>query len=231
MLASCTPGEDAAAPRGVDPADYTAFFLWAGVRAPTELESAETVYLLSGEVRADDPGRIVPLRPHAPRAAKPKLWLVLRVERLDWDEQVYDQALRELARWQAAGNRLEGLQIDFDAETMGLEGYAAFLEGLRARLPERYKLSVTGLMDWSANGDPAALARLGGVLDEVVIQTYQGTTTIPGYQDYMARLSRLDMPYRIALVENGEWQEPASLTDDPDFQGYVVFLLADRFKP
>jgi hypothetical protein len=154
--------------------------------------------------------------------------MTVRAERLDWQEAVYRRVLGDLTRWDAAGNRLAGLQIDFDARTRGLAGYAQFLAELRRRLPARYRLSVTGLMDWSAGGDPAALVRLAGTIDEVVIQTYQGRRTIPGYQHYMASLMRLPMPYRVAIVEGGEWQEPPGLAADPEFKGYVVFLLPSQ---
>jgi hypothetical protein len=218
LLASCN------SPKAVDPADYDAFFLWAGVEAKPALTRAKTVYLLAGEVRAGGPPRFTPLRatPHVRSAA---VWLAVRAERLDWDEALHGRVLAELARWEVAGNRTAGLQIDFDAKTRGLAGYAAFLADLRRRLPRRYQLSVTGLMDWSANGDPAALARLEGVVDEVIIQTYQGRRTIPGYERYMASLARLPLPYRVGLVERGEWREPSQLSSDPDFKGYVVFLL------
>ena len=182
------------------------------------------VYLLAGELRGGDAGHLVPLRavPHVPGA---EVWLTVRCERLDWDEGVYRQVLGELARWQAAGNRVAGLQVDFDAATKGLGGYAVFLSDLRRRLPPQYRLSVTGLLDWSAHGDPALLARLGGVVDEVVIQTYQGRNTIPGYQNYMAALARLPLPHKIGLVEGGAWQEPRGLAQDRHFRGYVVFML------
>lgn len=212
----------------VDPADHDAFFLWAGVRPPEVLARARTIYLLAGEVRAGDNARLVPLRPGTPRVGHAAIWMTVRVERLDWREGVYSRILDDLARWEAAGNRLAGLQIDFDARTRGLADYARFLADLRHRLPGRYKLSVTGLMDWSAQGDSAALARLGGTVDEVVIQTYQGRSTIPGYERYMASLERLPLPYRVALVEGGEWRAPAGLGRDPEFKGYVVFLLPPR---
>lgn len=223
LLAGC--GERA--PKPVDPRDHDAFFLWAGVRPPAVLARARTIYILSGEVRVDDPARLVPLRPQAPRVAHAEVWLTVRAERLDWGEGVYRQIRRDLDRWQAAGSRVVGLQIDFDARTRGLDRYAAFLIDLRRRLPGRYRLSITGLLDWSAGGDPAALASLRGVVDEVVIQTYQGRRTIPGYERYMASLARLPLPYRIALVEHGEWREPPGLTRDAEFQGYVVFLLPE----
>lgn len=69
-----------------------------------------------------------------------------------------------------------GIQIDFDARTQYLHEYTRFLRDLRQRLPADLKLSITGLMDWSSNADPAAIAQLKGVVDEVVVQTYQGAT-------------------------------------------------------
>jgi Protein of unknown function (DUF3142) len=208
----------------VDPRHYDAFFLWPGMRPPDLPGGPKVVYLLAGELRGSDASRFVPLRavPHVPSA---EVWLTVRCERLDWGDGVYRQVLGELARWQAAGNRVAGLQVDFDAATKGLEGYAAFLGDLRRRLPPNYRLSVTGLLDWSAHGDPAALASLGGVVDEVVIQTYQGRSTIPGYQHYMAALTRLPVPHKIGLVEGGEWREPPGLAQDRQFRGYVVFML------
>lgn len=209
----------------VDPADHDAFFLWAGVRPPAALARAKTVYLLSGEVRADDNARFVPLRPGTPHVRHGEVWMTVRVERIDWREDVYRRIFADLARWQAAGNHLAGLQVDFDARTRGLADYARFLAELRRRLPARYRLSVTGLMDWSAQGDPATLGKLARVVDEVVIQTYQGRRTIPGYERYMASLQRLPLPYRVGLVEGGEWREPKGSAGDPEFRGYVVFLL------
>lgn len=208
----------------VDPRDHQTFFLWAGVRAPDWLGRAKTVYALCGEVRSADPSHLEVLRA-APRGIAAQLWLVVRTERLDWTERAYAAVLAEVGRWAATNPHFAGLQIDFDAATRGLEGYAAFLKGLRRRLPSRFGLSITGLMDWSANGDPAALAGLAGVADEVVIQTYQGRSTIPGYAGYLGRLSRLPIPYKVALVEGGEWTEPPALRTDPGFRGYVVFLL------
>ena len=221
LLASCNPQTGAR----VKASDYDAFFLWPGVRPPAALDRARLVYILAGEVRAGDNSRIVPLRSQVPQVRHAAIWLTLRVERLDWQEDVYRQLLGELARWEAAGNRLEGLQVDFDAATGDLDHYGAFLRDLRQRLPARYRLSVTGLLDWSAHGDPAALAGLAATVDEVVIQTYQGRKTIPGYGAYMASLARLPIPFRIGLVEGGEWLEPPGLAQSPKFRGYVVFLL------
>ena len=169
--------------------------------------------------------RFRPQRSAAPSAPGKQVWLVIRTDTLDWPPQAYALALRHLGQWRAAGNRVVGVQVDFDARTRGLDRYAVFLRGLRTRLPRDAKLSVTGLMDWSANADPPALAGLAGTIDEVVVQTYQGRTTIPGYERYLRRLDRFPIPFRIGLVEGGAWREAAGLRANPRFRGYVVFLL------
>jgi hypothetical protein len=137
---------------------------------------------------------------------------------------VYGEILARLRRWRTAGNLVIGLQIDFDAHTRRLGEYAQFLADLRARLPADCRLSITGLLDWSSQGDSVALDALGGVVDEVVLQTYQGRHTIPSYQAYMASLGRMTIPFRIGLAEGGDWTAPPGLAANPWFRGYVVFL-------
>lgn len=232
-LAACerqAEGEGAGVSQ-VDASRYDAFWLWAGVKPQPVLDKAKTVYILDSEIRASDTdtGALTPLRPAIPRITHADIWFVVRVETLNWSDDTYAVVLQRLGRW-AASNRLAGLQIDFDARTQGLNEYAGFLRDLRQRLPKRYKLSITGLLDWSANGDPEGLAALAGSVDEIVLQTYQGRKTIPGYQRYLAKLDRLDTPFRIGLVQGGEWHEPQSLRAHPAFRGYVIFLL-NQDKP
>lgn len=153
------------------------------------------------------------------------VWLVVRTDTLDWPEDAYALLLRHLSRWGAAGNRVSGVQIDFDARTRHLGSYETFLVDMRRRLPTDAKLSVTGLLDWSANGDPVVLARLAGIVDEVAIQTYQGRETIPDSADYLDHLDKFPIPFKVGLVEGGAWREPDGLRRSPQFRGYVVFLL------
>lgn len=218
LLAACSPG----ASQTVDPARYKAFYLWAGVKPRPVLDQAETIYLLAGEVGRK--GSYVPLRA-VPDIKHAEVWLVVRSQSLDWSAAARQSILAELSRWRGAGNRIAGLQVDFDASTRNLGSYAGFLKQLRTDLPHGYRLSITGLMDWSANADPSALATLKGTVDEVVVQSYQGRTTIPGYDRYLQRLTRVPVPHKVALVEGGEWREPAALSADPLFRGYIVFLL------
>jgi hypothetical protein len=220
LLASCQPANT-----HVDAADYDAFWLWAGVKPQPALDRAKTIYILQAEIRGQERAQIVSLRPGTPAVRHADLWIVYRVESLDWDESVMPRILSDLARWKAAGNSVEGIQIDFDAATLGLAGYADFLRGLRKDLPSDTKLSITGLLDWSSQGDSAALGALAGIVDEVVLQTYQGRNTITGYETYLDSLSRLDVPYKIGLVQGGQWTASTALEDDDDFRGYVIFLL------
>lgn len=224
LLTGCEAEPQPKAP-AVQAAGYDAIYVWPGVR-PAPGNAAKTVYLLDGEVRREGLVRLERLRMGVPKLPGRTVWLVVRAERLDWDEATYAAILADLARWEDAGNAVAGLQVDFDAATRGIEGYARFLQGLRERLPRRWKLSITGLMDWSAHGDPQALAGLAETIDEVVVQTYQARTTIPGYEQYFARMERFPIPFRVALVEGGAWQAPPMLAHHPMFRGYVVFLLA-----
>ena len=75
---------------------------------------------------------------------------------------------------------MQGLQIDFDAATPGLDRYRAFLEQARPELPPGIPLSITGMPDWCPNGDPAAPAPLGVPGDEGEIHQLQGRTTPTG---------------------------------------------------
>jgi Protein of unknown function (DUF3142) len=222
LVAACR----AAPPPSTVSADrYDAFWLWAGVKPQPVLARAKTLYILEGEVTARDPGRLVSLRPGVPKTNGPALWMVVRVETLRWGPGVLDAVLARLGQWRAAGNRVTGVQIDFDAHTRHLDEYASFLRDLRRRLPNDTKLGITGLLDWSANGDPQALVALGDTIDEIVLQTYQGRHTIPGYDAYLEKLGRFARPFKIGLVEGGEWTEPATLRTNPQFRGYVVFLV------
>lgn len=188
------------------------------------LDRARQVYLLAAEVRHEPMVQLVSQRAAVPHATHADLWMVVRVETLRWPPQVYAQLDAMLVRWRSAGNRLVGLQIDFDARTQHLADYAVFLADLRRRLPPGLKLGTTGLLDWSANGDPHGLDALAGSVDEVVLQIYQGRRVIPSYQAYLAKLDRMKVPFRIGLLQGGEWRPPQGLDRNPNFRGYVVFL-------
>jgi hypothetical protein len=210
-------------------ADYDQFWLWAAVAPQPVLAKAHSLYILQGQVeaaRADGmPARLIAQGGAPVRIHGKAVWLAYRVHTLSWTPAIYAQIQARLNRWRAAGTEVVGVQIDFDARTSHLDDYAVFLRDLKGRLPVGCRLSVTGLLDWGGERDPAGLAALGGVVDEVVLQTYQGRHTIAGYGAYLGRLDRLRFPFKIGLVEDGDWNAPAGLAANPWFRGYVVFLL------
>ncbi|OPA95849.1 hypothetical protein BFW86_00090 [Pseudomonas fluorescens] len=213
----------------VDARDYDAFWLWSGVAPQPVLKQAKTLYILQGQInstrRAPQRGvRMIAQGISVPRLTEGQVWVVYRAHTLHWPEAIYTQLLGQVQRWRDAGNPVVGIQIDFDARTQYLHDYADFLRDLRHRLPADLRLSITGLMDWSSNADPAAIAQLKGVVDEVVVQTYQGRHSIPDYAAYLPRMNRLGLPFKIGLIQGGEWQAPGYLKGSEWFRGYVVFL-------
>ena len=193
------------------------------------IKQAKTLYILQGQINATRraPQRGVQLIAQGmsvPRLTQGHVWVVYRAHTLRWPERVYTQVLGQVQRWRDAGNPVIGIQIDFDARTQYLHEYADFLRDLRRRLPADLRLSITGLMDWSSNADPTAIAQLKGVVDEVVVQTYQGRHSIPDYAAYLPRMNRLGVPFKIGLIQGGEWQAPGYLQESEWFRGYVVFL-------
>ena len=223
MLASSSPAWAA-----VDARDHDAFWLWSGVASQPVLDQARTLYVLQGQIFAPRRDRqrvdFIAQGMGVRRLPQQNLWIVYRAHTLRWPESVYSQLLGQVSRWQQAGNAVTGIQIDFDARTRYLQEYVTFLKDLRQRLPARYKLSITGLMDWSSNADPTAISQLKGVVDEVVVQTYQGRQSIPDYAAYLPRMNRMGLPFKIGLIQGGEWEEPGYLQGSEWFRGYVVFL-------
>ncbi|MEE5056400.1 DUF3142 domain-containing protein [Pseudomonas alliivorans] len=214
---------------GVKAEEYDAFWLWAGVRPQPVMDQAKTLYVLQGQVstsRRDPQQRVsfIAQGISVTRLQQEHVWLVYRAHTLRWPESVYRQLLGQAQRWKASGTRVIGIQIDFDARTRYLNEYVDFLRDLRKRLPEDYRLSITGLMDWSSNADITAIGELKGVVDEVVVQTYQGRHSIPDYAAYLPRLGRLGLAFKVGLIQGGDWEAPGYLSDSPWFKGYVVFL-------
>ncbi len=212
----------------VDAPQYTSFWLWAGVKPQPVLGKAHEVYILQGQIsRRAKRTVFIPQGISVPRLKTPAVWLVYRVESLDWSPTILNQINQQIVRWKQAQNNIYGIQIDFDARTLRLKEYTSFLMTLRQQLPKHLHLSITGLLDWSSHSTPEDLSGIKNVVDEVVIQTYQGKNTIPDYQKYLTQLQHLNLPFKIGLVQYGEWQTPSWLEQHSDFKGYVVFLVND----
>jgi hypothetical protein len=216
----------AAADEIVRAADYDSYWLWAGVKARPEVDKADTVYLLQGEVGSERAGavRLKAQGGAEPGAHRATLWLAYRVRSLDWPPDIVAAIVRRYEAWRAKPGRVAGVQIDFDASTRGLSKYAAFLRDLRKSLPEGCALSVTGLMDWASQSSLEDIDGLAGTVDEIVFQTYRGRATVQNIDAYVARLGRLRVPFRLGLAEGAVWSESKKLADNANFRGYVVFL-------
>ncbi|AST78831.1 TPA: DUF3142 domain-containing protein [Citrobacter farmeri] len=206
--------------------EHPAFWLWSGVKASDELRAARTVYLHQGEVLVRAKGvEFQRLGLPVSRLTFPSIWLTVRFTTLDVPDAIPARIVRLMQRWQAAGNQVVGLQVDFDAATHQLADYTHFLRALRQQLPPNFALGVTGLLDWAKTGDIATLNTLP--VDELVVQSYQGRRTVVNYQDYLPALTRLRIPFKLGLVQHGkrDSQAEAQLRTSPWYRGTVVFML------
>ncbi len=224
----------------IDPKDYQQFWLWTAPKDDTKLSQAHTLYILQGEIR---PNNMPYYRPNINKntvhpalatltpqglgvrsLSSKKIWLVYRATSQEWSDEVMSQLIKRLDQWQRAGNQVMGIQIDYDAPTYQLDKYALLLNSIRQQLPAQYQLSVTGLLDWSNQADDSQFNQLSDAIDELVIQTYQGTTTLPNYSQYLKNLENLPFDFKVGIIEGGQWQGAAFLEANPHFKGYVVFL-------
>ncbi len=229
-LIACQPSQSAPSKYQVNANDYDAFWIWGNIKSAPYLSKAKDIYILQGEVRVDKKIRQSTLIPQGIGVLKlphQKVWLVYRNHHLNWQAHELDQILKRVRQWENSGNHIQGIQIDFDARTKNLNEYALFLQELRKQLPKQYQLSITSLMDWTNIQDQNTLKLFRENIDEMVIQTYQGSTTIANYQQYLKKVSTLRLPYKIGLVQHGEWNPNLNFKTDPNFKGYVVFLLRD----
>lgn len=210
-------------------ADYSSFWIWGGVKPQPVASRARSLYILQGQVierkrQNKSDVMVITQGMSVAHLRSGKVWLVYRADTLHWTPEIIQILISRLKRWQHSGNPVIGLQIDFDVKTRHLQEYVDFLQQVRSQLPAEYKLSITGLLDWSSNGDIKAINQLKNVVDEVVIQTYQGRKTITNCNRYLSALKRITIPFKIGLIQHGAWQAPEDLESNPWFQGYVVFL-------
>lgn len=228
-LNACQPTQSATSK--VDANDFASFWIWGDIQTAPYLVHAKELYILQGEIRYSKSKQISTFTPQGVSILKlphQKIWLVFRTHHLAWNEQNYQTILNRLEHWRNRGNQVQGIQIDFDSKTNSLKDYAIFLQKLRQKLPQQYRLSITGLLDWTNFKDQNTLTLFRQNIDELVIQTYQGTTTIPNYPEYLKRISVLRLPYKVGLVQHGTWFGNSTKQKDRYFKGYVVFLLRSK---
>lgn len=224
----------------INPKDYEQFWIWTPPKDDNKIHRANTLYILQGDIR---PTNIPYYRPNTDENTVQaslatltpqglgvrflrgkKIWLVYRATSQEWSDNVMGQLINRLEKWQRAGNQVMGIQIDYDAPTYRLDEYAQLLKKIRQQLPAHYQLSVTGLLDWSNQAEDSQFIQLNDAIDELVIQTYQGTTTLTNYPQYLTKLENLPFNFKVGIIEGGQWRGAAFLEHNPHFKGYVVFL-------
>ncbi len=239
LLSACTPKPSASKEidlnskaksniQIVDDAHYSNFWIWGNISSASYLQQAKELYILQGEInwnRSRQRSQFIPQGIHILKKPAQTIWLVVRSHHLNWTPENIQQVIQRLNQWKNAGNMVQGIQIDFDARTKNIHQYAVFLAKFRQHLPSEYRLSITGLLDWTNVQNQSTLALFRQSIDEIAIQTYQDSSTIPNYATYLAKVSQLELPYKIGLVQHGYWQAPRHLSTDPNFKGYIVFLL------
>lgn len=217
----------------IDAQNYSQFWLWGDISTAPYLSQAKQLYILQGEVRRSKntlESRLTPQGISIQQLAPQKVWLVFRIHHLNLTPNNIEMMIQRLNAWKSRGNHVQGIQIDFDSKTKNLKQYAEFLQSLRQALPRDYQLSITGLLDWTNIQDPKTLNLMRQNIDELVIQSYQGSTTIPNYDAYLKRISAMQLPFKIGLVQNGMWQKNHPIETDQNFKGYVVFLLRSKAR-
>ncbi len=210
---------------------YPAFWVWGGVDKTQIPATAQRLYILQGSIQSNRQAVVRFQRQGAlVQAFDVPLFLVYRFEILTWNVAIQQSILHQIQYWESHGQQVLGIQIDFDAQTQRLAHYEQFLRQVRAALPRKYQLSITGLLDWSQNASPTVLQTLADSLDEVIFQTYQGKHTIPYYQAYLKAFAKLQIPFKIGIVAGGVWdvQNEQWLAELPFYRGVVVFLLPSR---
>ena len=92
-------------------------------------------------------------------------------------------------------------------------GLETFVRDMIAFKPEDFSFLMIGV---DSTGDLP--------LGRITRQTYRGKETVADIGAYLERLDRLRIPFRLGLAEGATWAPSDALANNPNFQGYVVFL-------
>lgn len=126
--------------------------------------------------------------------------------------------------WCVLGCMIVGIQIDFDVGMCYLQDYFVFLCMLCDILFVDCWLSIMGLFDWSSCIDIDQVNQFKGIVDEVVVQMYQGCCMIFDYVVYLLCVVWLQLLFCIGVIQGGEWDVLLYFVMNLWFCGYVVFL-------
>lgn len=202
------------------------YWIWAGITAPDSLQK-ESLYIYQGTLTKKSEEITFKRQGLYPFPSKSKeLYLVFRVEVLDFSPRFINTIISYIDEWEHKGNTVRGVQLDFDSPTAKLLQYSDFLENFRSRLPKNYRLSITGLGDWLFAADSKALPQVGSMVDEVVFQLYQGRKPFHDKTNYLIKLNQLKFHYKVGLLRDDHCEIAVSsaLAENPFYLGNIYFL-------
>jgi hypothetical protein len=208
--------------------EQASYWIWAGINVPEESRT-KNLFVYQGAFLKNKQGVEFARKGHYPfHFSSNEVHLVFRLETLDASEQFTNTILMILSHWEQKKTVIRGIQLDFDSPTGKLERYSLFLKQVRAWLPSRYALSITGLGDWLLLDRPELLHAISASADEIVFQLYSGRRYVPGLESYVAKLRQLDIPFRIGLLPDREnnKQIEDTLRRNPHYRGSIYFIQA-----
>jgi hypothetical protein len=211
----------------------TGYWIWAGVPLEQKHKN-QLLYLYQGRFYKQNGQTAYSRRGLFPHPLKNEqgVYLVYRFATLDLSPRVVNTMRNHIFRWEEKGVPVLGIQLDFDSPTARLSGYVEKLKILREQLPASYRISITGLADWVMSGRKEDLMALGQQVDELVFQMYHDVHDIPREADFLSRLTRLNIPVKLGLLErmDPEASKFNKVRRMPGFQGMVFFLRNDGSK-
>jgi hypothetical protein len=199
-------------------------WLWAGVPLSAVPASARTLYVLQGEVLPEGDSTSFRRRGVSPAAGDGRAIVpVIRLRALPRPEACAGLLEAVAAAWRARGRSVSAVQIDHDAPSRRLADYARFVRGVRRHLDPDLRLSVTGLADWLASADAAALADLSRAADEIAFMLYHERHAVPGLARHHATLARFPRAFRVGLLAGMDL--PREVAANRHCLGSIVFLV------
>lgn len=194
--------------------------------AISSLRETDTPYIFQGLFSIAENREIYQfqgVRPFKVQRSECDLVLTYRLEDLVPAEMVTARYRVHRKVWQKKGNRVAGLQIDFDSPSAALDDYAKWLHDLRNTLPPDTSFSITGLPDWLVSAPKDELNSLASKTDFIAFMMYQGTSPVANPAAYYAALRRSNVKFKLGLLPHQD-QNLAQISHLTGYVGTSIFI-------
>lgn len=205
------------------------YWIWAGITESDAPESNAELYVYQGLIVSQNHKtnyKRLGLYPYPIKSKK--LHLVYRISGdLSNAADIVTIFENTVLSWQRHKIKIDGLQLDFDSPTSGLEAYSKFLKQIRETLPSKYALSITGLGDWVVGGDKSAIMSIASTVDNIVFQLYQGRKELPEMNKYLQIFRKYQFPFKIGLLSTSNTSTNhhiVNLKNNCYFRGVIFFI-------